>query len=124
MIVKLPSQVEGGRLTRGRIGKVRLWFRNPLDVPLTRCRVSVECPGMAAAVKERVEEVPSGEFKFSAKTNRRFLSLPPFFFPGAQFAHTALINVGKAGRGVAVLASFSSEEMIDVHGSCKVDVVE
>ena len=52
--------MEGGRLTRGRIGKVRLWFRNPLDAPLTRCRLSVECPGMAAPVKERVVEVPPG----------------------------------------------------------------
>ena len=46
------------------------------------------------------------------------------FLSGAHFAHTALISVGKAGRGVSLLASFSSEEMIDVHGSCKVDVVE
>ena len=55
-------QAEGGRLTRGRIGKVRLWFRNPLDVPLTGCRVSVESPGMAAPVKERVADVPAGRY--------------------------------------------------------------
>ena len=50
--------------------------------------------------------------------------VPSLLTLGAQFAHTALVSVGKAGRGVAVLAAFSSEEMIDVHGSCKVDVVE
>ena len=65
-------QVEGGMLTRGRIGKVRLWFRNPLDVPLTRCRVSVESPGMAAAVKERVADVPAGRFEFPAPPKRGF----------------------------------------------------
>ncbi len=92
---------DGGRLQRGRPGRVRLWFRNPLEVPLSRCKVTVETAGLSP-VKEAVPDVE----------------------PGATFTHTALVTPTKAGRGVTLLASFGSEEMIDVHGSVKVDVME
>ena len=83
---------------------------------------------MSAAVKERVADVPAGLlcvrtfplFPFSLED----FSCTAVASSGAQFAHAALVNVGKAGRGVSVLASFSSVEMIDVHGSCKVDIVD
>merc|ERR1719412_457320 len=45
------------RLTAGRFAKVTLSFTNPLDVPLTKCQISLECSGAIWPTKEKVHDV-------------------------------------------------------------------
>ena len=88
-----------GKLQQGRLGQVKLHFHNPLEVPLTRCQVSLECAGVVREMKEKVPEVG----------------------PKADFSHNVLVYPRKKGEGTLV-ATFGSEEMIDVYGSCKIIV--
>lgn len=97
---QFPFQVIG-KLQRGRLGQVRIKFSNPLEVPLTLGHVSVECAGMMRPIKERVTEIA----------------------PNADFEHLVLVSPRKAGKGT-IVANFGSEEMIDVYGSCTVEVME
>ena len=74
-------------------------FTNPLDIPLTGCSISLECPGTIWPTKEKVRDV-------GVK---------------AGFYHTITVKPRKSGSKTFVVL-FSSEEMIDVNGSIKVDV--
>ena len=64
----------------------------------------MECAGAIREIRERV----------------------PNIAPKASFTHTILATPRKSGAGsnpVTLVATFSSEEMIDVHGSAKVQIV-
>ena len=89
-------------LTVGRAAKVTLSFTNPLAVPLTRCSVSLECAGTIWPVKEKVSDVsPKSGFYHTITLKPRYSAKP-----GAK----TLVGV------------FSSEEIIDVNGSTKMDI--
>ena len=83
----------------GRFAKVTLSFWNPLDVPLTRCSVSLECSGTIWPTKEKVQDVRGK----------------------SGFYHTITVKPRKTGSKTFVV-SFSSEEIIDINGSIKADV--
>ena len=97
----IPLQIPD-LLTVGRTAKVRLSFTNPLAVPLTRCSVSLECAGTIWPVKEKVSDVP----------------------PKSGFYQTVILNPRYSAKPGAktLVGVFSSEEMIDVNGSTKMDV--
>ena len=44
-------------LQAGRMGRIRLSFINPLEVSLTRCRISLESPGAFHPIIEQVSDV-------------------------------------------------------------------
>jgi hypothetical protein len=88
-----------GRLQTGRLGRIKLSFVNPLDVELTNCRLTTEAPGTIREVREKLPDVG----------------------PKATFIHSVLVTPRKSGS-TCLVASFSSEEMIDVHGSVKLDI--
>ena len=92
-----------GNLQVNRLGQIEVSFTNPLDVTLTRCHVSVECAGVVRQVRERVGEVG----------------------PKENFTHKVMVmprkEVGKSDTATLV-ATFGSEEMIDVFGSCSINV--
>lgn len=68
---------------------------------MTRCHVSIECAGMIRQVKETAPDLdPKAEF-----------NLKVFVFPR------------KSGDG-SLVATFGSEEMIDVYGSTNVKVLD
>ena len=81
------------------MGRVKLSFKNPLAVPLTKCQINVECAGMMRPVQEKVRTIQANE----------------------EFNHSVLIVPRKEGSGTLV-ATFGSEEMIDVYGSCSIQV--
>ena len=89
-----------GQLQAGRLGRIRLSFVNPLDVPLTRCRITLESPGAFYPISEQVSNV-------SAKRS---------------FQHEVLVTPRRSGISTMAVASFTSYEMIDVHGSVKLDI--
>ena len=98
----ISLQVHGNdRLTVRKLATITLKFTNPLDIPLTNCRVNLECSGTIWPTKEDVTDVP----------------------PKAGFYHTVTVRPRKSGSRTFV-AVFSSEEMIDVCGSLKVDISE
>ena len=66
---------------------------------LFRCQITLECAGAIREIKERVPGVGARK----------------------DFIHTVLVNPRKPGSGT-VVATFGSEEMIDVFGSCKMNV--
>ena len=91
------------RLTAGKFAKVSLSFTNPLDVPLTNCKISLECSGTIWPTEEKVHDVA----------------------PKAGFFHTITVRPRKptASSGPKTfIAVFSSEELVDVNGSLKVDI--
>ena len=88
-------------MTVRKLATITLKFTNPLDIPLTNCRVNLECSGTIWPTKEDVTDVP----------------------PKAGFYHTVTVRPRKSGSRTFV-AVFSSEEMIDVCGSLKVDISE
>ena len=81
------------------MGRIRLSFVNPLEVPLTRCRITLESPGAFHQISEQVSNVAA----------RR------------SFQHEVLVTPRRSGVSTMVVANFSSKEMIDVHGSVKLD---
>ena len=87
-------------LQAGRLGRIRLSFVNPLVVPLTRCRIALESPGAFHPISEQVSNVAA----------RR------------SFQHEVLVTPRRSGVSTVIVASFSSKEMIDVHGSVKLDI--
>ena len=87
------------RLTAGRFAKVSMSFFNPLDVPLTRCSVNLECSGTIWPTKEKVQNIP----------------------PKSSFYNDVTVKPRKTGSKTCV-GVFSAEEMIDVNGSVKVEV--
>ena len=99
---KLSLEVHGDdSLTVRKLATITLKFTNPLDIPLTNCRVNLECSGTIRPTREDVGDVP----------------------PKAEFYHTVTVRPRKKGPRTFV-ALFSSEEMIDVNGSMKVDISE
>jgi len=99
-LTKPTLKVEAvGTLQAGRMGRIRLSFINPLEVSLTRCRISLESPGAFHPIIEQVSDV----------RGRR------------SFEHEVLVNPRRAGVST-VVATFTSREMIDVHGSVKLDI--
>ena len=82
---------------------VTFTFTNPLDVPLTNCRLSFECSGAIWPRRDTVEDVPAnGEFKHEMNINPRRQRW-------GQSANT-------------LVAVFSSNEMNNVNGSAEVKV--
>ena len=80
-----------------------LKFTNPLDVPLTKCKVSLECSGTIWPSKDNVKDVG----------------------PKAGFYHTITVRPRKdtsSSGPKTFIAVFSSEEIVDVNGSLKVDI--
>jgi hypothetical protein len=93
------------KLTAGKFAIVSLSFTNPLDVPLTNCKVNLECSGAIFPMSEKVEDVESkGEFKHAMTLNPR--RQPWWSFGGEK----------------TMVAVFSSNEMKDVNGSAEVEV--
>ena len=91
------------RLTAGRFAKVTLSFTNPLDVPLTKCQISLECSGTIWPTKEKVHDV-------AAKSG---------------FYHTITVRPRKATANSGpktFIAVFSSEELDNINGSLKVEI--
>ena len=97
---KLKVEPVGGQLHAGRLGRIRLSFVNPLEVELRGCSITLEAPGISE-IRERVGNV-------------RWRS---------SFTHDVLVTPRRAGKTTAV-ACFSSEAMIDVHGSVKLDILQ
>ena len=92
-------QVNDGRTT-GNDCWVTLSFANPLDVPLTNCKVTLECSGAVLPIRESVPDVESK----------------------GQFSHELAINPGRqplwsSGASKTLVAVFSSNEMTAVNGS-------
>ena len=82
---------------------VTFTFTNPLDVPLTNCRLTFEGSSAIWPIRDTVEDVPAnGEFK-----------------------HVMNINPRRQRWGQSVntlVAVFSSNEMSNVNGSTEVKV--
>ena len=87
-----------GRIQSGRMSRIRLSFLNPLQVRLTECRITLECPGVFAPLSEKVEDVRGAK----------------------MFSHEALV-VPRTAKNSTIVACFTSREMIDVHGSAKLE---
>ena len=82
---------------------VTFTFTNPLDVPLTNCRLSFEGSGAIWPRRDSVEDVPaSGEFKHE-------MNISPRRQRWGQLANT-------------LVAVFSSNEMSNVIGSTEVNI--
>ena len=80
-----------------------LKFTNPLDVPLTKCKISMECSGTIWPTKDTVKDIPAK----------------------AGFYHTVTIRPRKdtsTSGPKTFIATFSSEEIVDINGSLKVDI--
>ena len=60
---KLEVKIEEARLERNRLGHVRVRFQNPLDVPLTLCKLRIEGNGGFKDLKEKVLYIMSFSFK-------------------------------------------------------------
>ena len=99
-LIKPKLKLECDHLTSGRLGRIRLTFLNPLEVELSRCKVTLECPGAFAPIREEVSNVRAKKF----------------------FHHEILVNARQPLSNATVVASFSSREMVDVHGSLKIDI--
>lgn len=87
------------RLQLGRSGQIQVSFMNPLDVPLTQCRITLDGSGAFDEVKHQLGDIPAK----------------------GRCLHTLVVRPKKLGSG-ALVATFASEEMIDVYGSCKLEV--
>lgn len=97
ILIKPKLKVEQmGLIEVGRVGRLAVSFINPLPVPLSKCRLTLDCPGVFS-LREQVSNVGA----------RR------------SFQHTVLVRPRQALANSTVVASFTSEEMIDVHGSAK-----
>lgn len=95
ILIKPKLKVEQmGSLEVGRMGRISVSFINPLPVSLTKCRITLDCPGVFS-LREQVSNVGA----------RR------------SFQHQLLVRPKEAVANSTVVASFTSEEMIDVHGS-------
>ena len=82
---------------------VNFTFTNPLDVPLTKCRLSFEGSGTICLRRDTIEDVPkSGEFKHEMNIN-------PLRQRWSQQANT-------------LVAVFSSNKMSNVNGSTEVKI--
>ena len=90
-------QVNDG-LTAGNDCVVTLSFANPLDVPLTNCKVTLEGSGTTLPVRESVQDVESK----------------------GQFSHELTVNPRRQPK--TLVAVFSSNEMNAVNGSMEVEV--
>ena len=82
-----------------RRSRVQLSFANPLSVPLTRCSLSVEVAG--SVTHTLVNDVR----------------------PGATVVEKLYILPRRAGP-TTLVATFSSEQLVDVKGSTKVEVIK
>lgn len=83
------------RLQRGRLGTVVVSFKNPLQVALGSCRVSIKAPGIVREIKENIAMTTAA---------------------GSWFQHKFLVNPRKAGKA-SFVATFSSDQMFDLYGS-------
>ena len=82
---------------------VAFTFANPLDVPLTNCRLSFEGSGTICPRRDTIEDVPeSGEFKYE-------MNIKPWRQRWGQQANT-------------LVAVFFSIEMIKVNGTTEVKI--
>ena len=84
---------------------VTLSFANPLDVPLTNCKITLECSGAILPIRESVQDVETK----------------------GQFSHELTINPRRqpwwsSGAPKTLVAVFSSKEMNAVNGSVEVQV--
>ena len=89
----------------GKDCTISLSFANPLDVPLTNCKVSLECSGAILPIRQRVPDLESK----------------------GQFSHELIINPRRqpewsSGASKTLVAVFSSTEMHAVNGSVDVEV--
>ena len=85
--------------------RVTLSFANPLDVPLTNCKVSLECSGAILPMRENVQDVEAkGQFSHELTVIPR---KQPF---------------GSSGAKKTLAAVFSSNEMYAVNGSVEVEI--
>ena len=83
-----------------------LSFTNPLDVPLTNCKVNLECSGAIWPMREVVADVDSnGQFTHEITLNPR---------PQPWWASDA---------PKTLVAVFTSNEMSAVNGSAEVQVI-
>ena len=99
-LVKPKLQVQVlSQLSVGRLGRIRLSFANPLDgiTALTRGRVTIECPGAFSQIRENCDVVYR------------------------NFSHDVLVTPRKSGQ-FTIVATFSSPELFDVHGSLKIEI--
>ena len=100
-LIKPKLRVESlETLYAGRLGRVRLSFINPLEVELSRCKITLECPGVFSRIREDVGTVRAKK----------------------SFSHEVLVNPRGGVKSGTIVATFSSREMIDVHGSAKVEI--
>ena len=86
-------------LSVGRKAIIQISLRNPLSRSLTGCQIGVECPGTLRLVKQAISNIG----------------------PGQTTVHKLSVVPRKAGSGTLV-ALFSSKEMIDVHGTVKINI--
>ena len=91
------------KLIAGNDETVNMYFTNPLAVPLTNCKVMLECSGAVWPMIEKVEDVGAGEVFNHTMT----------FKPRKQ-------RWGSSAKTLVVV--FSSEELNSVNGSVEVDV--
>lgn len=99
-LVKPKLQIQQlGTLQAGRLGRLRLSFANPLEgtTALTNGSVTLECPGAFTQIREHCDVVYR------------------------NFSHDILVTPRKAGK-FTVVATFTSREMFDVHGSLKIEI--
>ena len=99
-LVKPKLQIQQlGQLSAGRLGRLRFSFNNPLEgsTALTRGRITVECPGAFSEIRENCDVVYR------------------------NFSHDILVTPRKSGK-FTVVASYTSAELFDVHGSLKIEI--
>eukprot|EP00095_Tigriopus_kingsejongensis_P000537 maker-scaffold356_size197960-snap-gene-0.33 protein:Tk00537 transcript:maker-scaffold356_size197960-snap-gene-0.33-mRNA-1 annotation:"hypothetical protein TcasGA2_TC013507" len=95
---KLKLRV-ANRFQMGRSGQVQITLTNPLEVPLTKCKMTLDGSGAFDEVKNSLADIS----------------------PKMSITHSIMLKPKKMGGGTLV-ATFASEEMIDVYGSCKFEV--
>ena len=88
-----------GDARAGKMTKVQISCPNPLEVPLTLCKLTIDGSSFCPEIREKLQDIP----------------------PKSTVLQNVYIHPKKVGKATLV-ATFASEEMIDVYGSCKLEV--